>query len=89
MEVTHQPRFVTSDMIALRRAAVAGLGVVQLPLLTVRRQLDEGRLVELLPRWCPPPDIVHAVFPSRRGLLPAVRTLIDELAGFYRSFDEL
>lgn len=89
VEVMHKPRFVTSDMIALRRAAVAGLGVVQLPLLTVRRQLDDGRLVELMPQWCPPPDIVHVVFPSKRGLLPAVRTLIDELVDFYRSFDEL
>ncbi|MCE7525592.1 LysR family transcriptional regulator [Alloalcanivorax xenomutans] len=86
--VPHHPRFVTTDMIALRRAAVAGVGVVQLPLLAVRRQLDDGSLIHLLPDWAPRRDIIHAVFPSRRGLLPAVRTLIDELALFYQSFEE-
>ncbi|KAF0805554.1 LysR family transcriptional regulator [Alcanivorax xiamenensis] len=86
--VPHHPRFVTTDMIALRRAAVAGVGVVQLPLLAVRQQLEEGSLIHLLPDWAPRRDIIHAVFPSRRGLLPAVRTLIDELALFYQSFEE-
>ena len=84
----HQPRFVTTDMIALRRAAVAGVGVVQLPVLSVQRQLERGELVQLLPDWGLRRDIIHAVFPSRRGLLPAVRTLLDSLAEFYQSFDE-
>ena len=39
-----------------------------------------GRLVHVLPQWQPRSGIVHAVFPSRRGLLPSVRTLLDFLA---------
>lgn len=88
VNVYHQPRFVTTDMIALRRAAVAGVGMVQLPVLTVQNQLDRGELVRLLPDWSLHRDIIHAVFPSRRGLLPAVRTLIDSLADYYASFEE-
>jgi len=61
---------------------------VQLPKLVVAHQLNDGSLVELLPDWKVPPEIIHVVFPSRRGLLPAVRTLIDFLAERYRSFDE-
>jgi NAD(P)H-dependent FMN reductase len=38
------------------------------------------QVVEVLPEWRPRSGIVHAVFPSRRGLLPAVRALIDFLA---------
>ena len=38
------------------------------------------RLVEMLPGWHPRCGIVHAIFPSRRGLLPSVRSLIDHLA---------
>lgn len=89
VRVFYQPRYVTTDMIALRRAAVAGVGVVQLPILTVQHQLERGELVQLLPRWALAKDIIHAVFPSRRGMLPAVRTLIDRLADYYDSFDEL
>lgn len=76
----HHPRFVTTDMIALRRAAEAGVGVVQLPLQMVGDQIEAGSLVRLLPDWALPPEIIHAVFPSRRGLLPSVRALVDFLA---------
>jgi DNA-binding transcriptional LysR family regulator len=34
----------------------------------------------VLPDWRPANEIVHAVFPSRRGLLPSVRALLDFLA---------
>ena len=84
----HKPRFVTTDMIALRRAALAGVGVVQLPLLMVQEQLINGTLLRLLPDWAPRREIIHAVFPSRRGLLPSVRALIDYLAECYAAFDE-
>ena len=33
-----------------------------------------------LPEWAPQPGLIHAVFPSRRGLLPSVRALLDFLA---------
>ncbi len=78
--VTHVPRLVTDDMAALRDAALAGVGVVQLPTMMVWRQVEAGDLVHVLPDWRPRAGIVHAVFPSRRGLLPSVRTLLDFLA---------
>lgn len=86
--VRHQPRFVTTDMIALRTAAVAGVGVVQLPLLMLGEQMAKGELVHLLPDWRARPEIIHAVFPSRRGQLPAVRALIEFLAERYGELKE-
>lgn len=86
--VRHQPRFVTTDMIALRTAAVAGIGVVQLPLLMLDEQIKKGELVHLLPAWRARPEIIHAVFPSRRGQLPAVRALIDFLVECYAKLEE-
>jgi len=86
--VTHQPRLVTRSMRALRIAADAGIGIVQLPTMMMSRALAEGRLVQVLPGWAPPREIVHAVFPSRRGLLPAVRGLIDHLAERFAALDE-
>lgn len=79
-DVRHEPRLVTDDMAALREAALAGAGAVRLPTLVVWDDLKSGRLVTVLPDWRPPSEIVHAVFPSRRGLLPSVRALLDFLA---------
>ncbi|MCA8099332.1 LysR family transcriptional regulator [Burkholderia contaminans] len=79
-EIHHQPRFVTGGMLALRAAAVAGVGIVQLPTMMVRDEVARGELVIVLPDWAPRREIVHAVFASRRGLLPAVRALLDFLA---------
>lgn len=84
----HMPRFVTTDMIALRNATLAGVGVVQLPTLMVTEQLTEGTLIRLLPEWVPRREIIHVVFPSRRGLLPSVRALIDHLVESYQAIDE-
>lgn len=74
------PRFVTDDMFVLRTAAERGVGITQLPQMIVADALAAGALVELLPGWSPKIGRIHAVFPSRRGLLPSVRALIDYLA---------
>ncbi len=78
--VPFRPRLVTDDMAALREAALAAVGTVQLPTMMVWNDLVAGRLVHVLPEWRPRSGIVHAVFPSRRGLLPSVRALLDFLA---------
>ncbi len=78
--VHHRPRLVTRDMATLRSAALAGVGVVQLPRMMMRTELTRGGLVPVLPQWAPRPEIVHAVFASRRGQLPAIRALLDFLA---------
>jgi DNA-binding transcriptional LysR family regulator len=76
----HTPRVSCHDFIVLREAALAGLGIAQLPESVVREDLRSGALTRVLPDWSSPEGIVHVVFPSRRGLLPAVRAFIDFLA---------
>ncbi len=78
--IRHDPRLVTDDMIALRLAAIAGIGAVALPTMMIQEELAQGALVTLVPDWVPKGGLIHAVFPSRRGLLPSVRQLIDFLA---------
>lgn len=79
VQVRHTPRLVTDDVFTLRQAALEGLGVVRMPMIVGGRDLVEGRLINALPGWRPRGGILHAVFPSRRGLLPAVRALLDFL----------
>ncbi|MFA5633006.1 MAG: LysR family transcriptional regulator [Porticoccaceae bacterium] len=86
--IRHQPRLVTRSMPALRSAAIAGVGVVQLPRMMVREWLARGELTHVLPGWEPRREIVHAVYPSRRGQLPSVRTLLDFLVTEFQALDE-
>jgi len=85
VSVPHSPRMVTDDMPTLRVAAVSGLGVTQLPRDQVQGELDAGLLEPVLPQYSSPSLMVHAVFPSRRGLVPAVRGLLDALVAGYQS----
>jgi DNA-binding transcriptional LysR family regulator len=87
--VRHSPRLVSDDMIALRAAAFAGVGVVGLPEMMVREEMQQGLLKKLVPGWEPKGGLIHAVFPSRRGLLPSVRSLIDFLAGRFQEPEEI
>ena len=86
VQIHHQPRLVTDDVFALRQAALGGLGILKMPLIVGGRDLVEGRFVSVLPDWRPRGGIFHAVFPSRRGLMPAVRAFLDFIS---ESMDEV
>lgn len=81
--IRHYPRLVTDDMSQLLHAAIHGVGAVQLPSMVAGDAIRSGTIVDMLPEWRPAAGTVHAVFPSRRGLLPSVRGLIDFLAAEY------
>jgi DNA-binding transcriptional LysR family regulator len=86
--IHHIPRLVTDDMIALRTAAIAGVGIAQLPLMMITNEIKQGNLTVLVPEWIPEGGTIHAVFSSRRWLLPSVRALIDFLADRFEKLDE-
>jgi DNA-binding transcriptional LysR family regulator len=75
-----QPRLMAHDFPVLRAAAIAGIGIALLPETVCADQVRAGALEQVLPDWSLPQGIFHAVFPTRRGLLPAVRVFIDFLA---------
>ena len=83
--VAHSPRLVTDDFGALRQAALDGVGVAALPRFVVEADVASGALERVLPELSSPVGLVHAVFASRRGLLPAVRMLIDALVVAFES----
>jgi DNA-binding transcriptional LysR family regulator len=80
--VSHMPRLISHEMALLTRAALEGIGLAYLPERCVRPHLDSGELVRLLPEYCQP-QVLYAVFPSRRGMVPAVRGVLDALAEHY------
>ncbi len=77
--VNCRPVCTADDLITLRFAILGGVGFGVLPDYMCREDLADGRLEQVLPRWSLPPGIVHAVYPSRRGMGPAPRSFLDFL----------
>ena len=75
-----KPRISGFDFPMLMTLAKQGLGITMLPETVCADAVRSGELEVVLPEWRLPQGIAHAVFASRRGLLPAVRVFIDHLA---------
>jgi DNA-binding transcriptional LysR family regulator len=75
----HRPVYTANDLMTLKYAALQGAGMAILPDYMCVRDIERGDLEVVLPEWSPRPGIMHAVFPSRRGLVPAVRRFLDYL----------
>ncbi|GAB3733914.1 LysR family transcriptional regulator [Luteimonas pelagia] len=75
-----QPRVAGFDFPMMQALARDGIGITLLPETVCAAEVRSGALEVVLPEWRLPQGICHAVFASRRGLLPAVRAFIDHLA---------
>jgi DNA-binding transcriptional LysR family regulator len=74
------PRLLSDDMIGLKQAAIAGLGVVALPGYVCREEVRSGALRRVLPTWLAGDSTITALIPYKQGLLPSVRAFLDHLA---------
>jgi DNA-binding transcriptional LysR family regulator len=63
----------------LRRAMLGGLGIWMAAGFMIRDDLDEGRVIRLLPEYRPVEMSMNAVYPHRHHLSAKVRTFIDLL----------
>lgn len=80
IQIRHEPKLITDDMVLVRQAAVQGLGIAQLPLAVCLNEIRQGLLEIILPDYPAPLFEIQVVYPSRRGMLPAVRSFIDFLS---------
>ena len=76
-EVQFVPRFSGNTAVALRKAAVAGIGIALLPQPVTKRDLDAGILVPVLPQYRRTGRALHVLYPSRRHLPLAVSAFIE------------
>lgn len=72
-------RFAISSALALRQAALEGLGIVEINSYLVGADIGAGRLIRLLDGYQPRELSIYAVFPQRRHLAPKVRVFVDAL----------
>jgi len=78
-ELEHRPVYTADDLLTLKFAVLQGTGMSTLPDYMCSEELRKGDLVPVLPGWAPRASLVLAVFPSRRGMVPAVRRFLDFL----------
>lgn len=74
-----KPRLISNDVFALADAVRAGAGIAALPASLCAESIENGDLVRLLPDWAAGTTTISALLPSRRGVLPAVRALLDHV----------
>ncbi|OOG37618.1 LysR family transcriptional regulator [Rhodanobacter sp. C06] len=80
VSVEVQARLICGDFAVLLEAARRGIGVTLLPEFVCAPAVARGELEVLLPEWSAPEGTMHFIYPSRRGMLPGVRALVDFLA---------
>jgi DNA-binding transcriptional LysR family regulator len=71
--------FFSNTALALRKAALAGLGIALVPHYVVRDDLEAGDLVVVLPRYRAPPRPLVAVYPRTPVVPRKVQAFVDFL----------
>jgi DNA-binding transcriptional LysR family regulator len=75
-----RPVLMSGDFTVLLAAAKAGQGIALIPETVCADAVRAKELKVVFRDWKLPWGIAHAVYPSRRGVLPAVRALIEFFA---------
>jgi DNA-binding transcriptional LysR family regulator len=77
-EVHAEGRLILNEFTMVRKAALQGVGLVQIGAAYVADDVSAGRLERVLDEWAPPPiDGFFLYYPSRRQMRPPLKALID------------
>lgn len=75
--LNHLPRLQTNDLRLQFETAISGLGIALLPEPIVAASIASGSLEHVLPGWSATPNALCLAYPSPRGVLPSVRSVLD------------
>lgn len=75
-----QSALVINSADAYQAACLAGLGMIQCPVVTTQRFVDAGSLVEMLPQFTAAPMPVSLLYPHRRQIAPRVKAIMNWIA---------
>jgi DNA-binding transcriptional LysR family regulator len=77
MRVKVSGNFRANNGEAIRQAVFADLGIAVSPDWLIQRELEQGRLVNILEDFAPPPAEINAVYPSARHVSAKVRAFTE------------
>ena len=79
IDIPLQPRIKSNDLAGVYYAVRDGLGIADLPYITVEEDIKQGQLIHILPEWCSNLGTVQLVYASRKGQRLVMEKLIDYL----------
>ena len=79
MEARVRGQAVFTSAYAILEAALSGVGLAFLPDSLAGPHVREGRLLSVMPDWCPTFPGLHAYYPSRRNTSRALAVVIDAI----------
>lgn len=86
IDILLQPRIKSNDLAGAYYAVLDGLGIADLPYLTVQDDIKAGRLIHILPDWCSNLGTVQLVYASRKGQRLVMEKLINHLIDGIRAY---
>ena len=79
------PRATLNDPEALCHAALAGLGVAQVPIPHALQHIDSGRLVRVLPEWYVETGVISLYFAAKKLIPAKTRVFVDFIVDRFQS----
>jgi DNA-binding transcriptional LysR family regulator len=76
-KITVQPRIAINDYTGVQSAVISGLGISEIPSILCGKDIQNGRLSEVMPDWRFSPVTLSAVYPSNRNLSRLIRVFKD------------
>ena len=89
IQVPMQGRIALNDSSTYARAALTGLGIVQIPRFTLAPHLIAGRLEQVLDGWSSDPLPMHVVYPHNRHLSAKVRVFVEWIADYFAAHPQM
>jgi DNA-binding transcriptional LysR family regulator len=71
---------------AYTAACLAGLGIIQTPIVGMQAYIDQGRLIEILPKFRGEPMPVSLLYPHRRNLARRVQIFMEWIEKIMKDF---
>ena len=78
-ENTSTPKLLINELMAVKQACLAGLGITLIPNVFVEKEIHKGTLVHLLPEWASKPRDVYIVYKDRIQQSKKLNIFIDAL----------
>ncbi|WP_277560212.1 LysR substrate-binding domain-containing protein [Acinetobacter beijerinckii] len=88
VDVPYSPRVRSNDLAGVYYAVSDGLGIADLPYLTVQADIEKGKLIHILPEWKSNRGTVQLVYASRKGQRLVVEKLLEVLVENLRRLPE-
>jgi DNA-binding transcriptional LysR family regulator len=76
-KVNVQPRIAINDYSGVQSAVINGLGISEIPSILCGKDIQDGRLLEVMPDWQFSPVTLSAIYPSNRNLSRLIRLFKD------------